>query len=374
MAAPDQLLAEILLTDVDHLVDSMLQRVSFDISPDDEFPEDLPSEIKDWMGRIATVALQLVLRGESLEVLGPLMEQNARRRRMQNVSQEQSLRAYEVAQQALLDEVAERIHGHPDEAVLFNAFTRRLLEFQRVAALGVTAGFVEEGEPPPTDHDIQLLFERLIGQRAGADTDPGLATRLGIVLPLRVALATPRLEAAEAEARHLRRLHPWSVVGMVDDRIAVLARRPPRGMRQPHGTADIPDGAAPGTIAAAVTLAAEAADVAERLATPSLPAPAATPLAAILSLGETERQDYLATCFGDLVATPRGDAMLDTVSAVLTYPRAADAARALHIHRHTLDYRLQRFQQATGLDLADPASRFRAEIGLFLLGRLPHRT
>jgi DNA-binding PucR family transcriptional regulator len=63
-----------------------------------------------------------------------------------------------------------------------------------------------------------------------------------------------------------------------------------------------------------------------------------------------------------------------SVAAALTYGRPGDAARALHVHRHTLDYRLGRFGVETGLDLGDPATRFRCSIGLFLIGLLPHRS
>ena len=43
------------------------------------------------------------------------------------------------------------------------------------------------------------------------------------------------------------------------------------------------------------------------------------------------------------------------------------------MHRHTLDYRLSRFATETGLDLGDPATRFRCTIGLFLLVLMPLR-
>jgi hypothetical protein len=124
-------------------------------------------------------------------------------------------------------------------------------------------------------------------------------------------------------------------------------------------------------VASAVERAGHAADVAQRLGEVDLRFADAAPMHAMLALPEAERTAYLRGCFGDLPGTARGDAMLHTVATTFTNPRAADAARVLHIHRHTLEYRLRRFEEETGADLSDPASRFRIQLGLFLLGRLP---
>jgi DNA-binding PucR family transcriptional regulator len=51
-----------------------------------------------------------------------------------------------------------------------------------------------------------------------------------------------------------------------------------------------------------------------------------------------------------------------------------NAAAALFVHRHTLDYRLTRIEALIGEDLEGPVARFQNEIALFLLGRFPTRT
>jgi hypothetical protein len=93
----------------------------------------------------------------------------------------------------------------------------------------------------------------------------------------------------------------------------------------------------------------------------------------MLALPEAERAAYVEGCFQALPRTARGRALLTAVSATLTYGRSGEAARALHVHRHTLDYRLGRFASETGLDLGDPVTRFRCMIGLFLIGLMPYR-
>jgi hypothetical protein len=394
LTTPDQELARLLLDDVDGLVKLMVDRVVTGLPMILDLAPEVQAESHDWIRRMTVAVLELMARGESLESLGPEIEATARRRRAQRVDQEQSLRGYEFAQQALVDEVGDRLRGRADEAVLFSAFTRRLLEFQRVATVHLTAGF--NGPADPAEHkrhddEGQRLLERICGRRdAGEEEEPG-SVRMRVTLPLRVAAATIVLPDARDQLPAVRRSNPWAVAGVLEGRVVVVAARRPRELPEPFGVVDLdpsdiveisarPGGedavdagdiARPAAISHAVDRAGHAADVAQRLGEPDLTFAEASPLHAMLALPEAEREAYLRSCFGDLPGTPRGDAMLHTVATVFTNPRAADAARVLHIHRHTLEYRLRRFEEETDADLSDPACRFRLQLGLFLLGRLP---
>jgi hypothetical protein len=381
-----------LLRDADGLAKIMTDRVTTELPMLGDFPAPVAAETREWPARVTVASLRLVAKGESLDALGPDIEATARRRRAQQVDQEQAMRSYEFAQQALVDEVTRRIRGHKDEAALFTAFTRRLLEFQRVAAVHLTAGFTGPDEPDEHrrfDDEGQRLLERVVGRRRAGDDAEG-EIRLRVTLPLRVAAATTVLPDPYDLLRAVRRNNPWAVAGVLDGRVVVVAARPPRELPEPHGVCELdpadvveiasrPLGedveadniARPIAVASAVTRAGHAADVAKRLGETDLAYSDAAPLHVMLSLPESERAAYLRSCFGDLPGTARGDAMLHTVATTFTNPRAADAARVLHIHRHTLEYRLRRFEEETGADLSDPASRFRLQIGLFLLGRLP---
>jgi hypothetical protein len=393
-SSPDQTVARLLLDDVDGLVKVMIERVVTGLPMIHDLAPEVQAESRDWTRRITVATLELMQRGESLEALGPEIEANARRRRAQRVDQDQSLRGYEFAQQAIVDAVAERLRGRPDEAALFSAFTRRLLEFQRVAAVHLAAGFNGPAEPAEHrrhDDEGQRLLERISGRRsAGEEAEPG-SVRMRVTLPLRVAAVSVVLPDPHEQLRAVRRSNPWAVAGVLDGRVVVVAARRPRELPEPFGVVDLeasdivdfssrPTGedavdagdiARPAAISDAVERAGRAADVAQRLGEPGLSYAEAAPMHAMLALPEAEREAYLRGCFGDLPGTPRGDAMLHTVATVFMNPRAADAARVLHIHRHTLEYRLRRFEEETEADLSDPACRFRLQLGLFLLGRLP---
>ena len=57
--------------------------------------------------------------------------------------------------------------------------------------------------------------------------------------------------------------------------------------------------------------------------------------------------------------------MLETLDAFLTHGgNHSETAKALILHRNTLSYRLDRIAEVTGLDLDDPAVRFRAQVAL----------
>jgi len=225
---------------------------------------------------------------------------------------------------------------------------------------------------PDRDRDLQDLLDLLVGRREPVSGERDLTDRLNVELPLTTAAVTAPLGRSLHEtSRHVARTNAWAVVGVADGRVVVLSHRPPRGL--PAGTGSAPIGAdgKPEEIAAAVGLAAGAADVAVRLGARLVEARAVAPLVAILAMDQREQTAFLADCFAGLATDPRGAVLLATAAAVLTYPRNSEAARALHVHRHTLDYRMRRFREHTGLDLAEPATRFRCELGLFLLGLFP---
>jgi hypothetical protein len=300
----------------------------------------------------------------------------ARRGRAQGMELWQTLKAYEIAQQALLDSLSGRLHGHPREASIFPQLTRRLLEFQRVTTMWVSAGYTSAVEPRGRDRfaDVQALLEIRAGQREPIADDHDLGRRLGLTQPFReVTVSTELGPELDDAVRATSRANPWGVVGALEGRIVALSLRAPQGFPEPCGSATLSEAAEPSLVAVAIEAAGKAADVAAALGSAQFTAAQAGPLAALLTVPEAERDAFIEGCFAGLPRTPRGRSLLISASAALTYGRPGEAARALQVHRHTLDYRLTRFAAETGLDLGDPATRFRCSIALFLIGLMPHR-
>jgi hypothetical protein len=94
-----------------------------------------------------------------------------------------------------------------------------------------------------------------------------------------------------------------------------------------------------------------------------------------LPLAQLE-EDCLPDEVQRLLAYDKDGRSLETVQAFLDHAGSApDTAAALHLHRTTLYYRLDRIREATGLDLDDGRTRLTVHLGLRLreLLRLRHR-
>jgi hypothetical protein len=364
------------LADPDSLIAPMLAGVAGRLPMVQDLSAQLQAEMRDWWRRLTTAGLEIVAEGRSLDDLGPMIEQMARRRRAQGIELWQILKAYEIYQQALLDALSAQLRGHPLEASLFPQLTSRLLEFQRVSTMYVSAGYSSPDEPRGRDReaDVQMLLEIRVGRRSAAPDDQDLGRRLGLSRSLQEVTVSAHLGPELGETvRSTARANPWGVVGGLDGRVVALTIRAPHGFPKPSGSSRLPTVAGPAVVEAEIEAAAQAADVAAALGTDRFSAAESAPLSALMSVPEPERGAFIERCFGELPATARGRSLLMSVSAALTYGRPGEAARALHVHRHTLDYRLGRFSAETGLDLSDPATRFRCSIALFLIGLMPHR-
>src|SRR4051812_32578987 len=105
LTSADQAIARLLLRDADGLAKIMTDRVSTELPMLGDFPPQVAAETRAWPARVTIASLRLMVKGENLDALGPDIEATARRRRAQQVDQEQAMRSYEFAQQALVDEV-----------------------------------------------------------------------------------------------------------------------------------------------------------------------------------------------------------------------------------------------------------------------------
>ncbi|TDZ99393.1 carbohydrate diacid transcriptional activator CdaR [Mycobacteroides salmoniphilum] len=119
-------------------------------------------------------------------------------------------------------------------------------------------------------------------------------------------------------------------------------------------TIGLSEPAAPDDVAAATTLARELATLAIRLKRPAGVYRLSDLLAEYQLTRPGPARDLLAATIEPLKEHPR---LLETLVAYLLHEHSrARAARALHIHTSTLDYRLHRVAKLTGLNPAVPSS------------------
>jgi purine catabolism regulator len=86
----------------------------------------------------------------------------------------------------------------------------------------------------------------------------------------------------------------------------------------------------------------------------------------LLTIGPDELKSFYRDAIGQLADYDQkheGE-LLHTLEAILRYPTLSDTAKALHVHRNTLLYRLQRIQEITNLNLDDGETRLTLHLAL----------
>ena len=87
----------------------------------------------------------------------------------------------------------------------------------------------------------------------------------------------------------------------------------------------------------------------------------------VLAQNPLTAERYVEHVLGPLLADERGrEMLLQTLEAYLARGSVKDAAADLHLHRHTVLYRLAKIRELLGSDPDAPATRFRLQLALDL--------
>ncbi|HEX2057531.1 MAG TPA: helix-turn-helix domain-containing protein [Actinomycetota bacterium] len=352
----------------DDIVDTMMgaytARIPSYAAASDELREDFRQG-----ARASVFAGLAILRGSvSAESLSNPLADIGRRRARQGLPLQDVLLAFQIGArtvwETLLDEV-------PDAAVeranIVEALMGALLDLTAEATTVVSAAYVEESEALLADEelDLQVIVDVLSGAR-GADPRLGeRAERRAIDLDAIswcVARCVPEDESGQW-VRDLRRALPAAAVGRIED--AVVAFVP--GERPPN----VPDVSELGVAAAADTVegarrARAAAKVAAYFGQDVVSYDEVVPLAAVLDAPDEDRAAFVEAHLGVLLRDPRGEDLVASLDAFYRHGSIATAARALFVHRHTLEYRLKRIEDLVQADLSDPMTRLLMQLALVL--------
>ncbi|MGH7861817.1 MAG: PucR family transcriptional regulator, partial [Candidatus Dormibacteraceae bacterium] len=86
----------------------------------------------------------------------------------------------------------------------------------------------------------------------------------------------------------------------------------------------------------------------------------------ILAQNPLVAERYVTHVLGRLISSDPKGQMMVTLEALLASPSLKETAQALHLHRHTILYRLERLRELVGADLNDPDARQRLRLALDL--------
>ncbi|HUZ89624.1 MAG TPA: helix-turn-helix domain-containing protein [Candidatus Acidoferrales bacterium] len=86
----------------------------------------------------------------------------------------------------------------------------------------------------------------------------------------------------------------------------------------------------------------------------------------ILAQNPLVAERYVTHVLGRLISSDPKGQMMVTLEALLASPSLKQTAQELHLHRHTILYRLERLRELVGADLNDPDARQRLRLALDL--------
>ncbi|HEV2756606.1 MAG TPA: helix-turn-helix domain-containing protein [Actinomycetota bacterium] len=322
--------------------------------------------------RASVLAGIAILKGElTSESLQEPLAEIGRRRARQGLPLQDVLLAFQIGARTIWDTLLDEI---PDDAVeraeIVTGLMAAMLDLTQTATTVVSAAYVDESEALLADEevDLQVIVEVLAGTR---QSDAHLAERAqrrsvdlrGITWC--VARCVPQEQAGQC-VRELRRALPEAAVGRLEDVVVAFSpgERPPR----PDGITGI------GVAAAADTSegsrrARAAAKVADYFGQDVVRYEEVVPLAAVLDAPDEDRAAFVEAHLGRILADGRGEDLVASLDAFYRHGSIATAARALFVHRHTLEYRLKRIEELVESDLAEPMTKLLMQLALVLRQR-----
>jgi hypothetical protein len=312
--------------------------------------------------------LSLLEGSVSTEVLSDSLAEIGRRRARQGLPLQDVLLAFQIGARTVWDALLGEVPDDAGErAGLITALMGALLDLTQTATTVVSAAYLEESEALLADEevDLQAIVDVLSGARASDVHLAERAARRSIDLDAIswcVARCVPEGESGRC-VRDLRKSLPGAAVGRLEDVVVAFApgaaapRVPEMSELGVAGAGDTVEGA---------RRARAAAKVAGFFGHDLVLYDEVVPLAAVLDAPDEDRAAFVDAHLGPLLRDPRGEDLIASLDAYYRHSSIATAARALSVHRHTLEYRLKRVEALVERDLSDPITKLLMQLALVL--------
>jgi hypothetical protein len=333
---------------------------------------DAPAEVTDDIREGARASILVgasIMRGEvaGKDVREPLRELG-RRRAHQDLPLHDVINAFMVGTRTFWEEIVAAAPTSPKErADVLSRVMLATLDLLQNATASVSAGYreVDAVRIADEEHDHRTIVEMLAGIRNPDAQHSDRAARRGITIDALKWCLVTTLEQSTGQIVHdLRQKHPDSPIARSGRfLIAYLPGDAPpaeiEGCR--CGLARALDHSS------AYRRARSAHKVARYLRRDTVIYDEVVPLALVLDAPPEERLAFVEAQLGRVLADPLGEDLVTSLRAYYTAGQSvAAAARELHVHRHTLEYRLGRLETLLGHDLRGHDSRLLLELALSL--------
>jgi hypothetical protein len=364
-----QAAVEAVQANLDTVVEAMMAAYADHIPSYKAATPEILADVRAGAQAVVLVGLARMRGEETPEGLEVALAALGRRRAGQGVPLPDVLLAFQVGANQFWEHMVRLAPEEPTARLeVIYVATHTMLELLERAVAAVSSGYQETAEELVADeeHDFQALIEVLAGVREADEQLAERARRRGVDLAaLRWCVAVDVGEQEVGGLVHtLRRTLPEAIVGRVGG--AVVAYLP--GDESPDLDGIEGAGVAPARDPeAAARRARAAARAASHLGRSVVRYEDVVPLAAVLGGPEDERQAFVDTWLGPVSADSRGEELLRSLSEFYASGLSlAAAARALYVHRHTLEYRLNRVEALIGADPRSQPARLFLELALAL--------
>jgi hypothetical protein len=313
-----------------------------------------------------------ILRGEGeiSAVIAPL-EELGRRRAAQGIPLGEALLAWQISARTFWENILEIAPQDSEtRARVITIATRVILELLQDSVAALSAGYLEAEQERVADEEVDLqgIVEILSGVRPPDRHYGERAARRGVELGgIRWCVVSQGDgEATGQQARAWRQALKGSAIGRIGGAVVAYlwGDKLPDNLIGPHlGIAETED------TQAGFRRALSASLVAQHLDKPIVRYEEVVPLAMVLDGPKEERAAFVRAQLGPVAGDPLAEDLLLSLETYFASGQSiAAAARALHVHRHTLEYRLERVTALLG-DIREPARRPFLELALALRER-----
>lgn len=360
-------LVEVLRGRLDQIIEGLMETYRAAIPSYAAAPPSFLEEVR--AGTTASFLAGLaILRGDVAltEVMSPL-EELGRRRAEQGIPLAEALLAWQISARTFWENIVDIAPEDPEtRARVITVGTRVILELLQHSVSALSAGYLEAEEERVLDKelDIQGIVEILAGIRPADRHYVDRAARRGLALDdIRWCVVSETGEGPIApQARAWRQALSGAAVGRIGTAVvAYCTGTELPAAPGPHlGVARTTDTQAGFRRAHAASL------VARHLRRPIVRYEEVVPLAMLLNAADDEREEFVKAQLGPLENDPLGEELLRSLREYFASGQSiAGAARALHVHRHTLEYRLERITALIG-DVREPGRGPFLELALAL--------
>ena len=353
---------------LDEIVELMVESYAEHIPSYRDAPPEVAEDIREG-ARASLVVGAAILRGATTgaAVRDPLRDLG-RRRAQQGLPLPDVINAFMVGTRTFWTEIVNAAPEDPQErADVLSHVMSSTLDLLQNATATVSAGWREIDELRIVDeeHDYRTVVEMMAGIRPADTEHMHRAARRGIDLDRTAwCLVTNQQDTAAEVVRDLRRQFPDSPIAPSGELLIAFLPddappKPIEGCRCGLATAADPS--------IAFKRARSAHKVALHLDRSTVVYDEVVPLALVLDASPEERSAFVEAQLGPVLTDPLGAELLTSLESFYASGQSvAAAARHLHVHRHTLEYRLGRLETLLKTDLRASGPRLLLELALSL--------